>query len=105
MESSRSFQRHQPRPSGPDVFDEEACRDFLYEIGLEIPAMYDYEVGMDEVYTRMVARFGPQKIADCMGLLNDFLKDDSSATGHGDESDIWRSWRHAHRHRGVSHSF
>jgi hypothetical protein len=87
------------------VFDEEACRDFLYEIGLEIPAMYDYGVGMDEVYTRMVARFGPQKIADCMGLLNDFLKDDSSATGHGDESDIWRSWRHAHRHRGVSHSF
>jgi len=40
MEYPRDFHRHQPRPSGPDVFDEEACRDFLYDLGLEIPAMY-----------------------------------------------------------------
>lgn len=85
------------------VFDEEDCRDFLaLEIGVEIPPFLPYKAGIDHVYQRLLSRYGPANVADALSVLIELLEDDDSATGQGDDGDVWRSWRHDWRHRNVS---
>ena len=84
------------------VFDEETCRDFLYELGLTIPQTRVFEEGIQEVFQQVALRFGPVRVADCLSLFYDLLEDESFAEGRGDEGDIWRSWRHAWKYRNVS---
>lgn len=89
--------------SCPDPFDEEECRDFLaYELGQEIPRFYRYRQGIHEVESRLIQRFGDMNYGKAMAVFHRLLESDDCASGLGDEGDLWRSWRHDFKHRGVS---
>ena len=84
------------------TFDEETCRYFLREVGQRIVPFYPFTVGVEEVYSLILERYGRTHIADALSVLQDLLEDEGNASGAGDDGDIWRSWRHGWRHRAVS---
>ena len=84
------------------IFDEESARFFLRDLGQKVVQFYPFSVGMDEVFAQIVDRYGHEGSADVISVLQELLEDDHTATGFGDDGDIWRSWRHAWRHRNVS---
>lgn len=83
------------------VFDEESCRYFLHQIGSRTVPNYPFSFGMEEVYSLILDRYEFGGISDVTSLLQELLEDDRNATGLGDDSDVWRSWRHGWRHRNV----
>ncbi len=90
-----------PWPECLGTFDEESCRFFLRELGQRIVQFYPFSVGMEEVFTQIVDKYGLQGAPDAMSVLQELLEDDAAADGAGDDGDIWRSWRHSWRHRNV----
>ena len=86
-----------------DDYEEEACRDFLvHEIGVEIPRFYRYAEGIEEVRRRILLRYGDVGYAKALGIFTELLERDDNASGLGDDGDLWRSWRHDYKRRGVS---
>ena len=77
-------------------FDEETCRLRLHEIGGEIVPSYPFAYGIQEIYRILLGEYGRSQIADAISVLYELLQDESY------EGNIWRSWRHAWRHRNVS---
>lgn len=90
-----------PWPECLGTFDEESCRFFLRELGQKVVQFYPFSVGMDEVFSQIVDRYGYEGAADAISVLQELLEDESTAAGAGDDGDIWRSWRHSWRHRNV----
>jgi len=84
-----------------DTFDEESCRFFLREIGEKIVPLYPFTIGIEEVYSLILEQYGYASLPDATSVLQELLEDDGSASGLGDDGDIWRSWRHSWRHRNV----
>ena len=87
------------------TFDEESCRFFLREVGERLVPFYPFSVGIEEVYSLLLERYGRPQIADSLSVLHELLEDEGNATGAGDDGDIWRSWRHSWRHRNVRDLF
>lgn len=83
------------------TFDEESCRFFLREVGERLVPFYPFSVGINEVYSLLLERYGRTQIADALSVLQELLEEESNATGAGDDGDIWRSWRYSWRHRNV----
>ena len=92
-------------PESLGAFDEESCRFFLRELGQRLVQFYPFSVGMEEVLTQIVNRYGFHGAPDAMSVLQELLEDDSTAAGVGDDGDIWRSWRHNWRHRNVRSAY
>ena len=84
------------------TFDEESCRFFLRETGQAIVPSFPFSIGIEKVYGLLLERYGLGEIADATSVLHELLEDQTSATGIGDDGDVWRSWRHQWRHRNVS---
>ena len=85
-----------------EEYEEEACRDFLvHELGVEIPRFYRYAEGIHEVQKRIILRYGDENFAKAMGIFKQLLELDDNACGLGDDGDLWRSWRHDYKLRGV----
>lgn len=84
-----------------DCFDEESCRYFLREIGARVVPNYPFSYGMEEVHSLIIEQYGYEGIPDVTSVLQELLEEDDTATGIGDDGDIWRSWRHNWRHRNV----
>ena len=84
------------------TFDEESCRFFLRETGEAIVPYFPFSIGIENVYGLLLERYGLGEIADATSVLHELLEDQTSATGIGDDGDVWRSWRHQWRHRNVS---
>ena len=85
-------------------YSEEACMDFIiYELGYGsgLPRDFRYAQGIDQVRTRLMLRYGDRNLDRAMGIFNEILES-RSASGLGDEGDVWRSWRHSHTHCRVS---
>ncbi|OAL21658.1 hypothetical protein AYO20_11330 [Fonsecaea nubica] len=80
-------------------FDEEECRFFLREVGERVVPVYPFSFGMEEVYSLILERYGYAGLPDVTSVLQDLLEDEQTATGLGDDGDVWRSWRHSWRHR------
>jgi hypothetical protein len=85
-------------------FDEESCRYFLREVGARVVPNYPFSFGMEEVYSLIIESYGYEGVPDVTSVLEELLEDDDTATGVGDDGDIWRSWRHYWRHRNVRSS-
>jgi len=94
-----------PWPECLGAFDEESCRFFLRELGQRIVQFYPFSVGIEEVYSQIVSKYGFYGAPDAMSVLQELLEDDSNAAGVGDDGDIWRSWRHNWRHRNVRSTY
>ena len=94
--------RHSNRFEDLGRFDEEECRFFLREVGERVVPQYPFSFGMEEVYSLILERYGYGGIPDATSVLSDLLESDSTASGFGDDGDVWRSWRHSWRHRNVS---
>jgi hypothetical protein len=77
------------------AFDEESCRMFLHEIGDDIVPRYPFAYGIQEIYEVLLGEYGRSQIADAISVFHELLEDESY------EGNIWRSWRHAWRHRNV----
>lgn len=84
-------------------FDEESCRFFLRELGEKIVQTLPFSLGMLEVYNQLFEQYGFAGLPDVRSVLEELLEDEGSAAGHGDDGDIWRSWRDDWRHRNVCH--
>ncbi|OAP62813.1 hypothetical protein AYL99_02040 [Fonsecaea erecta] len=80
-------------------FDEEECRFFLREVGERVVPVYPFSFGMEEVYSLIIERYGYAGLPDVTSVLQDLLEDERTASGLGDDGDVWRSWRHSWRHR------
>ncbi|KAI9790891.1 MAG: hypothetical protein M1816_004652 [Peltula sp. TS41687] len=81
-------------------FDEDDCREFLaYELGEEIPRLYRYARGIDEVRKRVILRYGDFNYGRAMGIFIQLLESEDCASGLGDTGDHWRSWRHDYKNR------
>lgn len=94
--------RDQRPPQVLEAYDDDSCRDFLvYQLGYEIPSYFRYAEGIQEVHKRLSRHYGEQNIAQAMGVFRELLEHDA-ASGLGDDGDMWRSWRHDHKHRNVS---
>lgn len=94
--------RDQRAPMVREAYDDEECHDFLsYELAFEIPTVFRYADGIHEVQKRLILRYGDENIARAMGVFKELLEVDD-ASGMGDDGDMWRSWRHDHKHRRVS---
>lgn len=91
-------------PACLGTFDEESCRFFLRELGQRTVQFYPFSVGMEEVYVHIVDEYEFAGAADALSVLHELLEDDCTSAGIGDDGDIWRSWRHAWRHRNVRRS-
>lgn len=91
-----------PWPECLGTFDEESCRFFLRELGQRVVQFYPFSVGIEEVYTSIVDKYGYSGACDAISVLQELLEDDTTADGVGDDGDIWRSWRWSWRHRNVS---
>jgi hypothetical protein len=84
------------RPGVRGAFDEETCRLHLHEIGDEIVPRFPFTYGIQEIYGILLSEYGLSQTADAISVLHELLEDESY------EGNIWRSWRHAWRHRNVS---
>ncbi len=94
--------RDQRPPMLREAYNDDACHDFIvYDLGFQIPLVYRYAEGIHEVQKRLIVRYGDENIARAMGVFREVLEVDD-ASGLGDDGDMWRSWRHDHKHRRVS---
>ena len=94
--------RDQRPPMLYEAYDDDECHDFLvYELGPEVPTFFRYAEGIHEVQKRLILRYGDENMARAMGVFKELLEEDD-ASGLGDDGDLWRSWRHDHKHWRVS---
>ncbi|KAI9821937.1 MAG: hypothetical protein M1827_002519 [Pycnora praestabilis] len=85
------------------LFEEEACRDFLRELGTVIVRKFTYTAGRDLIHEQLILRYGDANIGDAIGVFKELLEDDD-ASGLGDDGDIYRSWRHEYKTCGLDFS-
>jgi len=73
----------------------QACRDFIVlELGEEehLPRLLPYKAGIQEVRSRLISRYGDEKIGQTMHIVYDLIENKKNAMGLGDEGDIWAPW-------------
>ena len=85
-----------------ECFDEESARYFLREVGARVVPNYPFSYGMEEVNSLIVEEYGYDYVPDVWSVLQELLEEDDTASGLGDDGDVWRPWRYPWRHRNVS---
>jgi hypothetical protein len=84
------------------LFDEDGCRDWLNEMGKIVVNQYGFAMGMEETYSCMYHRYGPEGTGDAISLLHEILEEtDVIGAGLGLDTDIWHPWKKAFRLRNV----
>ena len=94
---------HMYPPTGFKQFTNEDCKEAIYELGHidRIPLNFRYKQGIEYIRTRLMHRYGDMNLNKALGVFNDVLEN-GSASGLGDDDDIWRTWRHSYHHQHVS---
>ena len=84
-------------------FSIEDCKEIIYELGhfYRIPYHFRYKQGIEFVIRRLMQRYGDMNLDKALGVFNDILES-GSASGLGDDDDVWRSWRYSYHHQHVS---
>jgi hypothetical protein len=86
-----------------DEFSVENIRDFIVaRLAPYIPREYRYAEGIHEVRAKIFGQYGAKLYSKAMGIFYDLLESDDTASGHGDDGDVWRSWRHDFKNRKAS---
>ena len=105
IEWESTMKRHQSQLQPQrKQFSEEDCRDFITHVlalDLKLPSTHRYRDGIDEVWRRLMYKFGDANLGRAMGIFNELLEDDDLG-GLGLGGDLWRSWRHDFKHINVS---
>ncbi|ETN42280.1 uncharacterized protein HMPREF1541_04221 [Cyphellophora europaea CBS 101466] len=84
-------------------FNEDECRDFLNAVGDKVVNSYIYSIGMEEAYSSIWWKYGPDGASDAISLLHDILEeDDTAGAGLGLDTDIWRPWKKNFRLRNIN---
>ncbi|KAI9723961.1 MAG: hypothetical protein M1812_000679 [Candelaria pacifica] len=81
-------------------FDADECVEYLiYDVGQELARNFRYSDGIDELYNRLMCRYGDKNISKAIAVFRSLLENDD-ACGLGDDGDCFRCWRHEYKYRG-----